>query len=54
MVGPFAVNGGVVATNRLLECLTRKDRAHLLDRCELVELTFPDVLAEPGDTMLHV
>ena len=43
-----------MAINRLLECLTRKDRAHLLDRCELVELTFPDVLAEPGDAMRHV
>jgi hypothetical protein len=43
-----------MATNRLLECLTRKDRAHLLDHCEPVELTFPDVLAEPGDAMLHV
>jgi hypothetical protein len=44
----------VVATNRLLECLTRKDRASLLGRCELVELTFPEVLAEPGDAMPHV
>ena len=43
-----------MATNRLLESLSRKDRAHLLDRCEQVELTFPDVLAEPGDGMLHV
>lgn len=43
-----------MATNRLLDCLTRKDRTHILDRCELVELTFPDVLAEPGDAMLHV
>jgi hypothetical protein len=43
-----------VATNRLLESLTRKDRGHLLDHCEQVELTFPDVLAEPGDAMPHV
>lgn len=43
-----------MATNRLLECLSRKDRAHLLDRSELVELTFPDVLAEPGDEVLDV
>jgi CRP-like cAMP-binding protein len=44
----------VIATNRLLEGLARRDRAHVLARCERVELTFPDVLAEPGDAMLHV
>ena len=43
-----------MATNRLLECLNRKDRAHLLDRSELVELTFPEVLAEPGDEVPDV
>ena len=41
-------------TNRLLECLSRKDRAHLLDRSELVELTFSEVLAEPGDEVPNV
>jgi CRP-like cAMP-binding protein len=43
-----------VATNRLLECLSGKDRAHLLDRSELVELTFSEVLAEPGDAVRNV
>ena len=43
-----------MTTNRLLDRLSRTDRAHLLDRCERVELTFPDVLAEPGDTLRHV
>jgi hypothetical protein len=43
-----------VATNRLLDRLSRKDSARMLERCEMVELKFPDVLAEPGDTMRHV
>ena len=41
-------------TNRLLDLLSKKDSAHMLERCEMVELTFPDVLAEPGDTLRHV
>jgi hypothetical protein len=43
-----------VATNRLMECLSRKDRASLLGSCERVELTFPDVLDQPGDVLRHV
>jgi CRP-like cAMP-binding protein len=40
-------------TNRLLARLPAKDRAHLLARCEEVELSFPDVLAEPGQAIRH-
>ena len=43
-----------MVTNRLLECLSVKDRAHVIDRCDEVELAFPDVLAEPGDPIRHV
>jgi hypothetical protein len=42
------------STNRLLDRLPGRDRAHLLARCEEVELTFPDVLAEPGQAIRHV
>jgi hypothetical protein len=41
-------------SNRLLDRLAEKDRARVLDGCEKVELSFPDVLAEPGDAMRHV
>lgn len=41
-------------TNRLLDRLPAKDRARVLDQCESVELSFPDVLAEPGDVLTHV
>lgn len=34
--------------NRLIAGLSRKDRLHLLGNCELVQLTFADVLCEPG------
>ena len=47
-------NEGVVVTNRLLDRLPDKDRAHVLERCEKVELVFPDILAEPGDKIRHV
>jgi CRP-like cAMP-binding protein len=43
-----------MATNRLLDRLSKNDRAHVLEGCEQVELTFPEVLAEPGDTLRHV
>ena len=43
-----------MATNRLLDRLTAKNRAHLLAGCEEVELSFPDVIAEPGDSIRHV
>ena len=41
-------------TNRLLDGLKAKDRARVLAGCESVELTFPDVLSEPGDVIRHV
>jgi len=41
-------------TNLLLDRLPAKDRAHLLARCERVTLTFPRVLAEPGQVIRHV
>ena len=40
-------------TNRLLDRLPVKDRAHLLSRCERVKLSFPKVLAEPGQPIRH-
>lgn len=43
-----------MATNRLLDRLSAKSRAHLLAGCEEVELSFPDVIAEPGDAIRHV
>ena len=41
-------------TNRLLDRLGARDRAHVLAAGERVELLFPDVLAEPGSVMPHV
>ena len=41
-------------TNRLLDRLPPRDRAHVLEACDEVELAFPDVIAEPGDAMRHV
>jgi CRP-like cAMP-binding protein len=40
--------------NKLLARLPAKDRARLLARCEEVELSFPEVLAEPGQSVRHV
>lgn len=40
--------------NRLLASLRRKDRAHILDVCDEVELTIGDVLCEPKKRIRHV
>jgi CRP-like cAMP-binding protein len=43
-----------VASNRLLASLPRRDRQHMLARCEQVELRFGDVLYKPGQRIRHV
>jgi CRP-like cAMP-binding protein len=42
------------AANRLLSALPRKDNERVLATCERVELTFAEVLSEPGDRIRHV
>jgi CRP-like cAMP-binding protein len=44
----------VLAENRLLASLTRKDRLHFLSGCEQVELPFGNFLNKPNDTIRHV
>lgn len=44
----------VPITNRLLDRLPADDRDQLLDRCEEVELTFAEILAEPGGAIRDV
>jgi CRP-like cAMP-binding protein len=43
-----------VAQNRLLASLPRRDRQHMLARCEQVELRFGDVLYKPGQRIRHI
>jgi CRP-like cAMP-binding protein len=40
--------------NRLVTVLPRKDRLRLLASCEQVDLTFADVLSNPGERIRHV
>jgi hypothetical protein len=40
--------------NRLLTALSRKDRQHLLERCEPVELAFAEVLCESDSPVRYV
>ncbi len=42
------------AANRLLMALPRKDRVRFLSGCELVELAFVEILADPGTPIRHV
>ncbi len=46
--------GRGVAANRLLAGLPAKDRRPLIARCEEVELSFSQVLDQPGDRIGHV
>lgn len=43
----------VPAPNRLLAALPGRERRHLLERCELVDLALSDVLYQPGARIRH-
>lgn len=43
-----------VAENRLLASLSRRERQHVLARCEQVELRFGNVLCKPGQRIRHI
>jgi CRP-like cAMP-binding protein len=49
---PIAISA--LRANRLLDALPRHDRQRCLARCEPVELTFADILAEPGERIRHI
>lgn len=40
--------------NRLIDGLPDKERAGVIERCDVVELTFGDILFEAGQTIRHV
>jgi len=42
------------AANRLLAALPRKERQRFEAHCEVVELAFAEILAEPGERLRHV
>lgn len=42
------------ASNRLLASLPDKDRRRFLERCEIIELGFAELLSEPGEPIGHV
>jgi CRP-like cAMP-binding protein len=44
----------IPVANRLLGALPHKDYLRLLENCKHVELTFADILCEPGDRIRHV
>ena len=48
------ITKSAAATNRLIEALPRKYRQRFLATCKPVELTFAEVLAEPGERIRHV
>lgn len=52
--GPLPSAKLIPAANRLLAKLPRKDSQRFLDDCELVELAFNEVLAEPGARVRQV